>query len=317
MYRAVRDWASWVRANVDEPDVVLRLGNWARWSGRRVADGERLGIRQPEETLTNSLLLDLRRDLPNLQVQMIGRADESTQGADWEWWIEGRTRWFGALIQAKRLSEAGTYSFNYKPEPSKRNPHPARQIDSLIATAKALDIPPLYVLYNNTANRQALSSRDCAQQDILPSGSSGVTVLSAHTAHSLLQIRGNKPVSLADVSDHAVPWSCLASCPAMCRFGRAPRATTGRPHVIFGRGGASSATRLATQLMTSNLWAQFNSRTVAEPPMTVGIHAEPPYYLPSHDGPRFADIHEIDYPYGDPPRYVVALYRGESVLRPG
>ncbi|MEU2036690.1 DUF6615 family protein [Nocardia amamiensis] len=186
MPSTVKDWSSWVHHNVAAPSVTLRLGKWARWAGRRVAQGELYGVRQDEEALTSSLLLDLLRDLPDLRVRTLSHHEEATDGADWEWWIQGATRWFGALIQAKRLSPDGTYGFNYTTKPSKRNPKPQRQIDSLIETARWLNIPPLFVLYNDTGNpRRQLSSPRCRQQKLLPAAASGVTVLDAFTARCM------------------------------------------------------------------------------------------------------------------------------------
>ncbi|MFD3427442.1 DUF6615 family protein [Nocardia fluminea] len=318
MYRAVRDWSSWIEANVAEPEVVLRLGHWARWVGRRIAAGERVGVRQPEETLTNSVLLDLCRELPNLRVRTVGRAEESTVGADWEWWIEGPRQWFGALIQAKRLSENGTYGFNYEPRPSKRNPTPGRQVDRLIKTAEGLRIPALYVLYNNTEQRRPLYATSCAQQQLFPSGSAGVTVLSAYTARWLLQLNGNRPVSLADVAGYAVPWSCLASCPRTCEFGR-PSPIGKRqlrlPHQIPGADRAADASAVAIRLTRSSRRLQFRAQTVAEQSggaMLSGLHEEPPFYLPSIEDPSITDA-SIDHQSHDTlPRRIVALYRSEG-----
>jgi len=312
----VRDWVSWLGVHIEDPEVAVALGKWARWVGRRIASGQQYGIRQPEETLTNSLLLDLRRALPDLNVQMTSRAAESVEGADWEWWIEGESKWFGALIQAKRTTRRGLIDFGYAPSKSVRNPNPAKQIDSLIKTARARGIPPLYVLYNDANDDAVLSSRECVQRSLLPKGSAGVTVLSAYTAQWLLKAGGDKPVPLKEVAKHAVPWSCLVSCPQSCRVGLLPSggAETLRerlgldPSIPSGVDRAIDAAMSVGRLASSPLQQQLSAVTATEITST-GIRDRPPEYIPArrdHDkspGLRLSDRDDVAA------RYVVSLYR--------
>ncbi|MFC9434464.1 DUF6615 family protein [Nocardia sp. NPDC057030] len=313
----MKNWASWVSHQVDEPKVAVTLGKWARWTGRRIARGEAHGIRQPEETLTNSLLLDLCRELPDLRVKMTGRADEAVEGSDWEWWIEGESKWFGALVQAKRTTGDGRINFGYKPAPSKRNPHPEHQLDSLIATAEDLRIPPLYVLYNDTEAGLPLSTADCAQYPLLPSGSAGVTVLSGYAARWLWELNRNRPVSVQEVSRYAMPWSCLVSCPRTCRAGLWPWRN---PHALrMGLGldpttpsGVDRAVdaAMAVGRLESMPYKQQFATTIAPTLANNGIHDNPPWYLPARPGNR--DIKSgLEDAVDDETaaRYVVALYR--------
>lgn len=131
-------------------DVLL---DQSRSVFHRLSDGRALGVEQHEETITESLLLEMRRAQPEIVVKTFSRAEESRKtGADWAWWWEGERTWFGALVQAKRLVEqrAGSfgYAFDYRPQPSKANPNPDRQIDLLMAASRRFELPPMFALYN-------------------------------------------------------------------------------------------------------------------------------------------------------------------------
>jgi len=114
-----------------------------------MVDGRRLGVEQQEETLTESLLLEIIRKSRTITVHTFSRTEEGRTGADWAWWWEGDRRWFGAIVQAKRLNQrTGQVDFGYRTRPSGSNPAPERHIDLLLEAARDLQLPPLYVLYN-------------------------------------------------------------------------------------------------------------------------------------------------------------------------
>jgi len=101
----------------------------------------------PEETLTEILLTRLDAQA---QVRLFNRFEESRfTGADWLWWWTDGHEWFGSLVQAKRM-KAGrrAYDFGYTPRPSTSNPHPVPQVERLLRTARQLDVPAVYALYN-------------------------------------------------------------------------------------------------------------------------------------------------------------------------
>ncbi|MEU2032767.1 hypothetical protein, partial [Nocardia amamiensis] len=131
----------------------------------------------------------------------------------------------------------------------------------------------------------------------------------------LLDVYGNKPVPVADVAPHAVPWSCLASCPTACRFGRYPweiKREYDLPRESPGTERAADAATLVARLRASSLREQFHLQTTAEWSSTTGIHDEPPWYVPLRDDPP----DDIDTAWGvshdRPPRFVVALYREQD-----
>ena len=114
---------------------------------QRIIDGKRYGVTQYEEGITQSLLLEVTRNSPTATVVMYTHAEESHEtGADWAWWWEGEHRWFGALVQAKRLNAKQlTYDFAYRPRNSS-----VSQIDLLFQAAAQQQLPPLYVLYGGS-----------------------------------------------------------------------------------------------------------------------------------------------------------------------
>lgn len=79
-------------------------------------------VAQPEETITESVLLELKESLPQLSIKTYTRLEENRDtGADWLWWWRGETAWFGGLVQAKKLKRkrGGTphYEIGYRPKP--------------------------------------------------------------------------------------------------------------------------------------------------------------------------------------------------------
>ncbi|HJQ94831.1 MAG TPA: DUF6615 family protein [Acidimicrobiia bacterium] len=114
---------------------------------RRIADGKRWGVEQSEDTITETLLLSLRRAFPYLKVRHFTRYGESKTGADWEWWWRGSDRWFHVLVQAKRLIRLRRgvlgYRFDYKVG-EERIP----QYELLLRAATTRLAAPIYVLYN-------------------------------------------------------------------------------------------------------------------------------------------------------------------------
>ena len=78
------------------------------WS--RMADASRLGLRYGEETVTDSVLLDLMLKCPNeIHCESYTKWREAENGADWEFWFVSGWRGIGCRIQAKRLYEDGSY----------------------------------------------------------------------------------------------------------------------------------------------------------------------------------------------------------------
>ena len=62
------------------------------------------GLRRGEETITEDLLLNVKKAHPSEVIEyQFNKREKSFTGADWEWWLTDGRLWFGLLIQAKRL----------------------------------------------------------------------------------------------------------------------------------------------------------------------------------------------------------------------
>jgi len=105
--------------------------------------------RQPEvkeESITDWSLDRLTRGTGVFAYRQFSRHEEGkVTGADWEWWIVGRSRAFKARVQAKRLNLEDNH-----PGLAYGNKH-SLQIVKLIADAEANDSAAIYMFYATNA----------------------------------------------------------------------------------------------------------------------------------------------------------------------
>ncbi|ESZ60191.1 hypothetical protein NL532_25805 [Mesorhizobium sp. C120A] len=118
----------------------------ADWVWRQIADADRHGLAFSEETITETILLDLQREHPEeVRLRAFTKREEKNNGADWEWWIGRPGRWLGMRIQAKRLA-LPREEFKQLQSYGRKNGSPP-QIDVLIAEAAKHSLNPGYCLY--------------------------------------------------------------------------------------------------------------------------------------------------------------------------
>ena len=161
----------------------------ALWVYERLGLGLRLGVPVHEATLTQDLLLDLRQALPGLVVRTFSQIEEGKNGADWEWWWQGRERWFGARVQAKRLVPvtAGLFGYGFYYPYSAGQADRVLQVDKLIASAAAVGLPAVYALYNGPEVDLDLFPWRCPHLPPLP-GVIGVATLPAETVRYVVNM---------------------------------------------------------------------------------------------------------------------------------
>ncbi len=163
------------------------------WDSR--ADAKASGLAYNEETITERMLLDLRRRWPgNVTIQPFSKAEEAKNGADWAWTFvssDGSVSQ-SMLVQAKRLNNrevdyAGVKRLAGKPKPPAFAPVP-HQIDQLITTAARLNMPPLYAFYNHLsdASRVPVNCRSMMMASLTEVRSWGITLASAHDVKALM-----------------------------------------------------------------------------------------------------------------------------------
>src|ERR1041384_5506942 len=133
-------------AQVDRLASVLL--DRSAWVYARLVAASDHGVSLQEETITESLLLDIAIDLPDLRVKQYTRTEESRNGADWqwEWWFHG-DRWFGVRLQAKKLRRPRRnampgYSLGYLTNGGDR------QVELLCDQASEDTVAAAYVFYN-------------------------------------------------------------------------------------------------------------------------------------------------------------------------
>jgi len=277
---------------LDADRAAFQLAQRAVWAQRRISDGIQYDVEQGEETITQTILLDLSIALPNLKVYTFTRRQESrSSGADWEWWWQGETRWFGALIQAKKLSSTPSgksrYRFDYRPRAASRETSPRLQVETIIDASRNWGIPAIYVLYNGP--EAEFAATHCPIQPFY-APFNGITFITADVAQHLMASDRN---DLASVARYARPWSCLLSCePTACAPTRSRLPRTHWSELGFDREpeGDDLAYRAATALFSSYALTSIQGRgnrrhDEAFDLVRRAVRAEPPRYVidPSDD----------------------------------
>ena len=117
----------------------------------RIHDGEQLGIRQGEETLTDYVLLEMKRARPaGVRVIKTPKDKERNTGTDWEWWIGSpKLGWIRYAVQAKKAKGQNYGSLAHRVG---KGPAKKLQIDILEDYASLVNAVPMYCLFNHIAS---------------------------------------------------------------------------------------------------------------------------------------------------------------------
>jgi hypothetical protein len=298
----------WTFSDAEQYEVFAALLDQSVITHHRIVAGESAGIRQSEETITETVLLELKTRLPNLRISPHNHSKESDSGADWEWWIEGDSRWFGMLVQAKKLhainkrQTAFGYEFGYPPYSAVGD----LQVDRLIHTAEdesELELAPVYVLYNGTD--ESTSQVDCPLGVVdYYERAGGITAMSAYTVRDLARKnvtpRGlSRPdLPLEQASPHASLWSCLATCGDACRSVTAATAQ-GPTGTHFSA--VDPARRVAATLDMLRTQSRRSNDNPNDIPPETPLHLRPPTYVPDTVS---------EWSDGEPPRSPIASHIG-------
>lgn len=130
------------------------------WYRRGTA--KKLQMPYSEETITDNLLLSLAtRNPEEVIILPFNKRVEGNTGADWEWcFYDQRTlRYQRILVQAKLLDDKDR---SYSHIDRFIGSTGTRQIEQLIKVSRNLQIPSLYLFYNNLTNVARLPSSRCA-----------------------------------------------------------------------------------------------------------------------------------------------------------
>jgi hypothetical protein len=189
----------------------------ARRTWGDLEDGFHSGLSISEESITDFLLLDLKKALPNnIFVRKFSKLQEGkSTGADWEWWFVGGGRGFGMRVQAKRLSTA---TQKYEDLGRLAGKSGKLQVDLLIKDAQKANLYPAYCFYNFWDSAKPLPAWNC--RSFVANWRMFGCALADAGAIKLLISKGLN--DLQSVAEHCLPWSCLVCCQG---FAPKPQAT--------------------------------------------------------------------------------------------
>jgi hypothetical protein len=182
------------KALVELADEVSRNLSFAYQDNIRVSYGE--------ETITESCLLNLKRQLGSLvQIDTFSKSKESkVTGADWEWHFLGAKLVASFRVQAKRVTKNGRISGVLRQSKTSTAP----QADLLISDAKKHNMVPLHCFYCAEEHRTKWVSAPTVAGGHVPL-LTGCLIADAAT------VRVANPKSLTEIEHLTVPWHFLFS----------------------------------------------------------------------------------------------------------
>ena len=192
--------------------MLLKLAE-DTWENLREA--KNLSIRFGEETITDLLMLKLRRR-GFWAFKQTPLAEEPIKGTDFECWIGWPgISWTGFAVQAKKLiRHKDTRKIDsYDSLPHKVGNARTPQVDILKAYAARRRISPRYCLYNYSELVDPSFLNCCCR--CYPKEELGCTITTIETVEWALE-RGHSKRRTFDALHRrkdTVPWRCLATCP--------------------------------------------------------------------------------------------------------
>ena len=183
-------------------DLDTGLYASAHWIWERRGTAKAIGFPFSEETVTETVLLDLASALAHeVHIVPFTKPEEGKIGADWEWCLFDRlnNRYLRFLMQAKVLDNADRVYAHIDRYIGNSG---VRQIDRLRDTSIARGVPALYAFYNHLDDPSRLPLGQCACSPCEDCWGASVAPLDA--------IRGALPDKSFDTLRMvSFPWRCL------------------------------------------------------------------------------------------------------------
>ncbi len=181
----------------------------AFWTWEQLGRARQLHAHLGEESLTDFNLLEIRsRHSREVVTRTFSKRDESVIGADWEWWLTGRSRrWVGFRLQAKVIDQH-TDRFDHLHYTTPAGRH---QVDLLCdrATKARPRCIPLYCLYTHWSSPRPRIPWRCGSYEGTPE-SYGCSLVDAFYVRS---VRSDPDTRRLDsLLPHMMPWHCLVCC---------------------------------------------------------------------------------------------------------
>lgn len=253
----------------DQIDLVSSFWLAAHWIWERRQTAKQTGLPFSEETITETVLLDLATQNPReILVFPFNKRREGKTGADWEWCIynANKNRFMRMLVQAKVLDDLDD---EYSHIDRKIGNSGTRQIDQLLTTARERGVPALYAFYNHLADKTRVPLATCKCYECLECW--GVSVTLALAVDSILPDK-----TFDTLRAVSMPWICLL-CPGW----------SGQGQVSDGPGAAADA---VNRLLS--VFKQLHPVSSIDPhsrQFVDMIRSEPPSYFA-----RLFDLQHID-----------------------
>ncbi len=172
---------------------------------REIDEADRAGLSYGEETITETILLELNRNHSvNVRIRAFSKqVEEPKNGSDWEWWIGRPGSWLGMRIQAKKVKLPNELFHRLQTYETKSMPD--TQINTLIKVAAQDKLNPAYCLYVHSRKVAPLwrNGARCSAPS-MSRNQYGCLIADALAAKST---GSNK---LADLAHVSFPWHCLA-----------------------------------------------------------------------------------------------------------
>lgn len=144
-----------------EDDLPSGLWTSAHWVWGRRATAKEHGFPFSEETVTETILLDLAADYGDIiKIVPFTKPEEGKTGADWEWCLYDapKHRYLRFLMQAKVLDDQDKqYAHIDRYIGNSDN----RQIDRLAEVSSSRGVPALYAFYNHLTDSSRVPTDHC------------------------------------------------------------------------------------------------------------------------------------------------------------
>lgn len=208
-------------------DIRTEMNTTARAAWSAIADGDDLGLRLREDTVTEGVLLRLSRRFPSLILHRFNQMEEKSSGGDWEWFVGSRKAgWIAFRIQAKRMD-----GLTYRQLDHEGLLSGEKQYDTLIRDSATAAVPtfPFHVFLNGWSRGwpPSIAWNACPNGRVFPGcrhhgeTDMGCSLIPSGAVRTLHRNAASKRLHVATYLPHSVPWSWLFGPPH--RFGGVSR----------------------------------------------------------------------------------------------
>jgi hypothetical protein len=175
----------------------------ADWVWQQIGNADRHGLAFSEETITETILLELKAEHPaEVSLCAFTKREEKKNGADWEWWIGRPGRWLGMRVQAKRVA-LPREEFKRLQTYGSRKGAPS-QLDVLIASAARDRLNAAYCLYVHSKKWPTLGAWPLFRPSPVNSLSpKGCLIADARA------VKASRSNALSKIAPVALPWHLL------------------------------------------------------------------------------------------------------------